>query len=126
MKKVLLSIRPELANSIFNGEKLFAYRKKIFKDENINSIVVYASRPCSKVIGEFTIGEIIKDTPSNLWEKTKDGAGITKEFFDDYFRGKIESFAIKIKRYHRYDTPYNLNDLYPDIKPPQNFCYIED
>ena len=121
-----MSIRPELVNSIFEGKKLFAYRKKIFLDENINSIVVYASRPCSKVVGEIKIGEILKDTPLNLWERTKEGAGITKEFFDDYFKGKNEAFAIKIDFYHRYDTPYNLNDLYPGTNPPQNFCYVED
>jgi hypothetical protein len=36
--KVVLSIKPEFANKIFDGTKKFEFRKSIFKNENIKLI----------------------------------------------------------------------------------------
>jgi predicted transcriptional regulator len=68
--KVLLSIKPEFAYKIFEGTKKFEFRKAIFKNSKIKSVVVYASSPVQKVIGEFEIDEILNDEPNKLWEKT--------------------------------------------------------
>ena len=53
--KVVLSIKPEFAFKIFDGSKKFEFRKAIFKNNNVKSIIVYASSPVQKVIGEFEI-----------------------------------------------------------------------
>ena len=37
--KVLLSIKPEFAFAIINGSKKFEYRKNIFKNQDISSVV---------------------------------------------------------------------------------------
>ena len=55
--KVILSIKPEFANKIFNGTKKFEFRRTLFKNKEIKMIIVYASAPISKVIGEFEIIE---------------------------------------------------------------------
>ena len=115
----LLSIKPEFAEAIFSGKKKFEYRKNIFK-KNVKKIRVYATKPVGKIIGEFLIDEILKDTPQNLWEKTHQDSGVTKEFFMQYFQGKKIGYAIKIKEYTRYDEP-----KCPDSKfiAPQSFVY---
>ena len=51
--KVVLSIKPEFANKIFDGSKKFEFRKVIFKNEKIKTVIVYASSPVQKVIGGF-------------------------------------------------------------------------
>ena len=61
MTAVLLSIKPEFAKKIFAGTKKFEFRKSIFKYQNINKIIVYASSPVKKVIGEFLIDKILID-----------------------------------------------------------------
>ena len=61
--KALLSIKPEFAEAIFNGKKRFEYRKVIFK-EKVKYIQVYVTKPVGKIIGEFEIGEIVKDNQS--------------------------------------------------------------
>jgi predicted transcriptional regulator len=38
--KVLLSIKPEFADKIFEGTKLFEFRRSIFKNEKIKKVVV--------------------------------------------------------------------------------------
>lgn len=59
MKAVLLSIKPEFTHKIFDGTKKYEFRKKVFKDENIRKVIVYASSPEKKVLGEFDIDRIL-------------------------------------------------------------------
>lgn len=121
--KVLLSIKPQFALKIFDGSKRFEFRKNMFKNSNINTVVVYASSPMQKVIGEFTIAEIIEEKPDILWEKTKKHSGITKDFFDKYFNNRDRAFAIKVKDITRYKEPKELIDF--DLNfAPQSFVYL--
>jgi predicted transcriptional regulator len=83
--RVLLSIKPEYAFKIFEGEKKFEFRKIIFKNPDIKIVVVYASSPVQQVIGEFEIDDIFSLEPNLLWERTKEYSGISEEFFFEYF-----------------------------------------
>jgi len=120
--KVLLSIKPEFAEKIFAGTKLFEFRRSIFK-KNVTTVVVYASFPTCKVIGEFKIGSIINDNIDRLWTKTKKYAGIDKDFFYSYFDNKSEGFAIQITKTKRYRKPLCIKEDFNRL-PPQSFTYI--
>lgn len=122
--EVLLSIKPEFAQKIFEGTKKYEYRRVIFKNPLIKRIVVYASAPISKVIGEFDIEEIISDEPDLLWEDTKQFSGISKSYFKEYFEGKDVGFAIKVKRTKIYSKPKCIYETY-GVRPPQSFAYIK-
>lgn len=121
--KVVLSIKPEYANKIFDGTKRFEFRKSIFKNENVKTILVYSSSPVQKVIGEFQIEKIIKHDLETLWELTKEFSGITKEYFYQYFANKQHGFAIKIKTKTKYQIPKCLKNDY-NLTPPQSFAYF--
>ncbi|OSM25617.1 hypothetical protein B6S41_01530 [Enterococcus faecalis] len=124
--KVLLSIKPEFVEEIIEGRKKFEYRKSIFKRDDVSSIVVYATKPYGKVVGEFKIESIIQDRPSNIWKETKQYSGISREFFNEYFDGRDTGFAIQIKDFIKYDVPMDLNYFNEKIKvAPQSFRYIE-
>ena len=124
--KVLLSIKPEFVNEIMSGRKKFEYRKKVFKRKDITTIVVYATKPLGKVVGEFEVDEIIEDTLDILWQETKRYSGISKKFFDEYFKDRDSGFAIKIKSFTAYDKPIELSEYDPNLKvAPQSFCYVE-
>ena len=86
--KIILSIKPEFANKIFEGDKKFEFRRSIFKNKNVSKVIVYASSPISKVIGEFEIGKILFKDLNTLWDETKEYSGITEDYFYDYFVGK--------------------------------------
>jgi predicted transcriptional regulator len=103
--KVLLSIKPEFANKIFDGSKRFEFRKVIFKNPNIKTVVVYASSPVQQVIGEFEIDEIISLDPNSVWKMTKKHSGITEDFFYEYFYDRQVAHAIKIKKTKKYKKP---------------------
>jgi predicted transcriptional regulator len=121
---VLLSIKPEFANKIFDGTKKYEYRRVVFKNKKVNKIIVYASAPVSKVIGEFDFEKVLQDKPELLWQSTKNDSGITKEYFCKYFNGKETGFAIKVNNTYRYKKPLNLAKAY-GLRPPQSFCYLK-
>lgn len=121
--QVLLSIKPEFANKIFDGSKKFEYRKAIFKNKDIKKIVVYASAPISKVIGEFEIEEILRDEINILWKTTEKWSGIHKDFYDNYFSNREHGYAIKVKNIRLYKEPYDVFERF-GLKAPQSFAYI--
>lgn len=122
--KVLLAIKPEFVEKILNGSKKFEFRKIIFKSEDVKVVLIYASSPTQKVVGEFEIEKVIALEPEKLWEKTKKHSGITKEYFDSYFSDKDEGFAIKIKNLKKYRKPKCLKTDFNISSPPQSFLYL--
>lgn len=122
--RALLSIKPKFVEKIFNGEKRFEFRKSVFADKTVTTIVIYATMPVGKIVGEFEIEEIIEDTPNRLWNTTKEFAGIEKDFFDEYFAGRKKGFAIKIKDFKEYKDPINPIDFSENFVAPQSFKYI--
>lgn len=123
--RVLLSIKPEFAEKIFNGTKKYEFRRSLFKNLNIKTIVVYASSPVQQVIGEFDIDKILNDDLVQLWNKTKEFSGISEQFFFEYFNNKERGYAIKIKGAKRYAKALSLKDDF-NATPPQSFMYIEE
>ncbi|ALP62368.1 ASCH domain-containing protein [Paraburkholderia caribensis] len=123
--RVLLSIKPEYADRILSGEKKFEFRKSVFKNEHVKTVVIYATMPVGKVVGEFDVGSIIKERPSKLWSTTKAYSGITKAFFEEYFRGREAGYAISVKTARRYAKPLDLEALMPGCVPPQSFRYLD-
>lgn len=122
--KVLLSIKPEFAEKILNGTKKFEFRKGIFKNNNITTVVIYATMPVGKVVGQFSIDGILKNDPEALWVKTKKYAGISKNFFDSYYSGRETAYAIKVGEVERFEDPLPLSSLGDGIKAPQSFLYL--
>ncbi len=123
--RVLISIKPEFVKKIFSGEKKFEYRKAIFRNPNVDTVVIYATKPCGKVVGEFEINKILCDNPEKIWESTQEFSGITKEFFDQYFRNKEKAYAIEIGDVTQYKHPLSLNEFDKDINtPPQSVQYL--
>ena len=122
--KVLLSVKPEHAERIFDGSKKYEFRKAIFKKTGVKTVVVYATLPVGKVIGEFTVGEIIENRPSEVWGKTKLHSGISRKFFDSYFSGRDIAFAIGVSNPKLYTKSLQLSEVSSSGIAPQSFCYL--
>nr|WP_299385048.1 hypothetical protein [Allomuricauda sp.] len=121
--KVILSIKPEFANKIFNGTKKFEFRRTLFKKKEVSKIVVYASAPISKVIGEFEIENIVHENLTALWDKTSKYSGISLKYYSDYFQGKEAGYAIEVKNPKKYEEELCIKENY-GIRPPQSFAYL--
>lgn len=121
--KVLLSIKPEFAEKIFNGTKKYEFRKSIFKNKNVDTVVVYASSPLQYVIGEFKIETILSDNVDRIWEQTHESSGISEDFYRMYFAHKTNAFAIKIGRVIKYKRHKRLSE-YNVAFAPQSYVYL--
>lgn len=120
---VLLSIKPGYAEEIINGNKRFEYRTRIFKKQ-VKTIVMYVTNPVGLIVGEFSIKQIIVDTPENVWLKTESFAGIKKKDFEAYFSGRDFAYAIELQDVTAYNTPINPFKVWNRFIPPQSFRYI--
>lgn len=123
MMKVLLSIKREFADKIFDGSKKYEFRRTIFKKPDVDTIIVYASGADGAIIGEFKIEEILHDNLETLWSKTGNQSGISESVFKKYFAEKKDGYAIRIKNTSIYDSPLSLEALNLRF-PPQSFAYI--
>lgn len=123
--KVLLSIKPEFVEKIFDGSKKYEYRKVLPKRTDISVIVIYASAPVQRVVGEFRIKKIFSESVCILWERTKEYSGISKEYYMSYFQHKNVANAIEIGELKKYKKTKLLSD-YKIVQAPQSFCYISD
>lgn len=122
--RVLLSIKPNFANAILEGTKIFELRRTVFRSPTVRKIILYASSPVSRVIGEFILDGILALEPKKLWQVTGEGAGVDREFFDKYFRGCEIGFALKVHRPRRYAELLRLEEHFELSRPPQSFCYL--
>ena len=122
MCRMLLSINPEYVEKIFNGSKKFEFRKVQCKS-GVDSILIYETAPTMKVVGEARIKRIITGKPSDVWQKTKDGSGISKHFFDLYYGNRNCAVVYELDRVKKYKMPRNLVS-YGILQAPQSFRYI--
>ncbi|WP_439479287.1 ASCH domain-containing protein [Chryseobacterium aquaticum] len=122
--KVILSIKPRYASKILEGKKTYELRKTIFKNTEIKTVLIYASAPISKIIGEFQIEKIIHLDLDELWNVVKEKAEVDKDFFDEYFESKEKGYAIGIKNVKKYINNIDICEEY-GIKAPQSFAYIK-
>ncbi len=121
-RKILISINPQHVENIINGSKKFEYRK-IAAKQDISSIVIYETTPVKRIVAEAEIVDVLILSPDELWEQTKQASGISKEFFDEYFKGKKVAYAYKIGKVKVYKTPKTLME-YGVKNAPQSFIYL--
>lgn len=122
---VILSIRPNFCKMIFCGQKVYEYRKRIFTCSDVDKVYVYATKPICRIVGYFTIDEVIEDKKSYMWEITHKDGGISKEFFDAYFLNSDTAYAIKIGQVVKLDNPIDPKSVIKDFHAPQNFMYAD-
>ena len=107
---VLLSVKPEYVDKILAHEKLYEFRKSIFK-QNVERIYIYSTYPVKKIVGYFKVTEIIHRSPKKLWELFWEVSGISEKDFFRYYSGADKGFAIKIDNLVIFDEFIDMNDF---------------
>ena len=122
MCKILISIKPQFADLILSGEKKFEFRKNL-PQRDVESLVIYASAPISRVIGEVEVIDPFSCSPATLWRKTYKNAGISKGFFDKYFQGKEVANAYVLGKIKKFKKTKSLIE-YNVKMAPQSYIYL--
>ncbi len=121
---VILSIKPIYAHAIMSGEKTVEFRKKVFK-KKIERVYVYSSSPDQKILGYFTIKEIIEDTPEMLWDKFSKVGCIDKKSFFEYYRDVKKGFSIVINEFIKFRKVVDPYKFIKNFRAPQSYLYVE-
>ena len=121
---LLISIKPKFVKKILAYEKLYEFRKSIFK-EDVDKIFIYSTYPVKKIVGYFEVNEIICESPQELWNSFSEVSGISKKDFFKYYANSNEGFAIKIDNLHIFEEYIDMSQ-YDDFRAPQSFCYVEN
>ena len=124
MSTILLPIKPIYVNKIFDGVKQFEYRRVGCK-QLPDKIIIYATAPIKKVVGEVDVFETLRYSPDMIWDITNDYAGVSKEEFDSYFKGIDIATAYQIGNGKKYITPKSLSNYGIDYAP-QSFVYLKE
>jgi len=119
---MLLSINPEHINNIFKGSKRYEFRKTICT-RKVDKIIFYATCPVKKIVGEANVIKILIDSPEKIWEQTYKYSGISKHFFEEYYKNKENAIAFQIDDVLKYNNPKTLEDL-GILRAPQSFQYL--
>lgn len=122
MRSILLSIKPEYVDKILAGTKLYEFRKRI-ATEKVEFIYIYSTSPIMKIVARVSVDNVIKASPTALWEETKHSAGISRKDYRIYFKGCKFAFAYKLGTMEVFNPPKNLQDFGVDA-PPQSFVYL--
>ncbi|HGM8684778.1 TPA: ASCH domain-containing protein [Streptococcus pyogenes] len=121
--EAIISIKPQFVDEIMKGNKRFEFRKSFLKSIP-DRCYIYSTKPVGKIVGFFTIKQVLTDNPEKIWELTHKKSGITKDFFDEYYSGKDKAVAIQIDRLFRFKKPKNYEDIDPTGKIPQSYKRI--
>ncbi len=124
MCRILMPINPEYVDEILAGRKKYEYRKIKAKRNNIDKMIIYSTSPIMKVVAEVDIKEILEEHPEKLWEMTKNESGISKDFYNKYYKNRDTAIAYKLGTIKIYDKPKNLDDIGINYVP-QSFVYLD-
>jgi type I restriction enzyme S subunit len=125
---VLLSIKPEFAGAILEGEKQYESRKSGFKDADaIDIVYLYSSSEVRRIVGVFVMGKVIEDDPETLWEQFGSESGpMTKEQLFSYFDDHETGYAIEVNEPMRLKREVDPRVHLDEFTPPVTFHYVND
>ena len=124
---VLMSIKPQYADLIFEGTKTIELRRRCPKVAIGDLILVYVSGPRMALVGAFEVGGIIEGPPALVCGDWLAKACVTREVFMTYFTGCDQAYGIEIKRSWQFETATELKTLRRrkgGFCPPQSYRYI--
>ena len=123
MSEIILSINPEYVDKIIAGSKKYEFRTRVAK-ASVKKIIIYCTFPRMKIIAEAEIKGVLALPPKDLWEKTKQYAGISKIGFFKYFKGRKIAYAYELGKVKEYSKPKELIE-FGCHSAPQSYVYVK-
>lgn len=124
---MLISIKTKYANQIFNGTKLYEYRRKSIGERNCNKkIFVYSSGEEKAIVGYIIVDKIFEGNINYILEETNNK---NNDEIIEYFNGCDKCYALRIASAVKFKIPMYLREIKKDEKNfvvPQFYRYIKE
>jgi predicted transcriptional regulator len=117
-RDVLMSIRPQYAEAILSGSKLYELRRRRPSFGVGSRVIVYSSSPDQRLLGTFEAGTIHEADPDALWKLVRGQAGVDRQTFIAYFAGCDVAYAIEVR------APQRLEPAPLRFRPPQSYLFL--
>jgi predicted transcriptional regulator len=118
-----MSIHPEFAKRILNGEKQVEFRRRPL-GRGTTHMVIYATTPVCAVVGVAEIERVERASPASLWSTFRHVGGIGRTEFFEYFSGVVEGCAYVFRHVLWCSTPLALGTGGLPSRAPQAFQYL--
>lgn len=125
-RALLLSVRTEFAEQIFQGEKTVELRRRRPCVTRGDYLIIYVPTPHRCIAGVVVVERVIEARPFALWRRVRQSCGISFAVFASYFQGVDVGYGIVLKRPARLSAPVPL-DVLRAIQPgfsPQGYRYL--
>ena len=126
---LLLSLKPQYADLVFEELKKVELRRRIASHIKDRDVFVYVSSPVMELRGGFRAGDFWYGTPEDIWTRVSKLAHVNKEDFDSYFEGQAFAYAFEITEVWEFPEPIGLGALrkqFSNFVVPQSWRYVRE
>ena len=88
-------------------------------------IVIYETAPISRVVGTVDVCGVLEGDPGELYDRTSYGAGISREDYDEYFKGAKKAYAFELGVPSMFYCCPSV-ERYGLKGAPQSFAYVKE
>jgi predicted transcriptional regulator len=116
-RRVAMSVRPELAEAIYNGIKCFEFRRCHVRIPVGSTVLLYEVRPVARLTGQFTVAEVIVGRAGDLI--VLEPNSMAQEFAAAYLEGAVRASALRIESPVRWAASVRM------ANPPQSYRFLD-
>ena len=125
-RALLLSVRPQFAESILDGTKTAEIRRQRPDVRPGALVIIYATKPKGAIGGTARVSGMSQGIPDEIWKRHKARVGISREDFDCYLDGTSTAYALLLERVQRLVPFLTLEEMraVTSFQPPQSYRYV--
>ena len=119
--ELLISIRPNYADAIFDGSKAVEVRRKIPSIAPGARLWIYVTMPVGQVRGFARVAKIVEGDPNTVWRVCGSRTGLAQKDFFDYLHGSAKAYGIVLQQVEigRPVSIAEMKTLRANFHPPQ-------
>lgn len=118
-----MSIRPHHVRRIYDGTKLYEFRRMAAGIRSGYKIFIYETAPTSIITGEMDVAAVVKDRAEVL--STLESDPVEREHVRSYLDGALNPIALRIGEIVRYKNPRELSSL-AIRRAPQSYQFVRE
>lgn len=103
----IIPIKSKFSRMILSGKKIYELRKNVL---DIPATVYLYETESRLIVGKCIISQIHIGRKESIFELVKNGAGVTKKWYDKYYKEETEAVALEISSYEKIE-PVKIADL---------------
>lgn len=124
MSAIVLSIHHCFCEAIYDGKKLFEFRKSL-PSRQFDTVLFCETGTGGNVTGLASAKGLYQSSVEEVWGVTSFAAGVDRDFFRQYYAEKECANVISLGDVRRFLKPIGLADLGMS-HAPQSFRYVDD